>query len=103
MANRAAVDARIGRCFRAMTRDAAAGSLRRSGTAYGFVNGLPELAAHPALRRVGVDTPGGPASVVAPSVIHDAVTPALGQVPSISEHSAVIRAEFADAGLGVAC
>ena len=103
VANRAAVDARIGRCFRAMTRDAAAGSLRRSGTAYGFVNGLPELAAHPALRRVGVDTPGGPASVVAPPVIHDGVTPTLGQVPSIGEHSAALRAEFADAGLGVAC
>ena len=96
VANRLTVDARIGRCFRSMTRDGAADILRRSGTAYGFVNALPGLAAHPALRRVSVDTPGGPASIVAPPVIHDGAVAVLGSVPSIGEHDAAIRAEFAD-------
>ena len=95
VANRPTVDARVGQYFRAMTRDGAADSLRRSGTAYGFVNALPGLAAHPALRRVSVDTPGGPASIVAPPVIHDGAVAVLGSVPAIGEHDAAIRAEFA--------
>jgi len=94
VANRALVDAHVGSVFGRMTREQAAAKLREAGTAYGFVNGVAELAHHPALRRVSVETPNGPASIIAPPAIRDGKTPELGRVPSIGEHSAAIRAEF---------
>ena len=95
VANRAAVDARVGQAFAAMTREEAALRLRRARTAYGFVNGLAELAAHPALRRVTVETERGVAHIVAPPALIDGETRHLGAVPAIGEHDAAIRAEFA--------
>ena len=99
VANRPEVDARVGRGFAAMTRQGAAERLRGARIAYGFVNELADLPGHPALRRVEVGTPGGPASIVAPPAIHDGLmAPRLGRVPAIGEHDAAIRAEFAAGG-----
>ena len=95
MKQRAVVDARVGAKFARLTREEAAAKLRKAGTAYGFVNGVADFAAHPALRRVNVETEKGIASIVAPPTIRDGETPALGRVPAIGEHSAAIRAEFA--------
>ncbi len=95
VANRDVVDARIAGAFAAMTRAQAAERLDRSRTAYGFVNEVADLGCHPALRRVVVETPAGPASIVAPPALHDGAAPALGPVPAIGSHSAAIRAEFA--------
>jgi len=95
VANRPAVDARVGQAFQAMTRRQAAERLGRAGTAYGFVNELADLAHHPALRRADVETPSGMASIVAPPAIHDGAAPHLGRVPSVGEHGDAIRAEFA--------
>ncbi len=96
MANRPAVDARVGQAIVVMSRSEAADRMCRSGIAFGFVNELADLARHPALRRVTIETPGGAASIVAPPALHDGGTPALGKVPSIGEHDAAIRAEFAE-------
>ncbi|MCG7362499.1 CoA transferase [Roseomonas sp. ACRSG] len=95
VANRAAVDSRIAEVFAALTREEVAARLDAAGTAYGFVNEVADLVRHPALRRVDVATPGGLASIVAPPAIHDGAVPALGPVPGIGEHDALIRAEFA--------
>ena len=95
VANRPAVDARVASAFAELSRADAATRLRAAQIAYGFVNDLADLAAHPALRRVSVGTPGGPASIVSPAAIRDGISPALGPVPGIGEHSAAIRAEFA--------
>jgi crotonobetainyl-CoA:carnitine CoA-transferase CaiB-like acyl-CoA transferase len=95
VANRPEVDARVAQAFRRLTRDEAAERLDAARTAYGFVNGLADLAAHPALRRVGVETSAGPASIVAPPALRDGRTPTLGRVPDIGEHDAAIRREFA--------
>ncbi len=94
VANRPAVDAKIARIFGDLSRDALAARLGRAQIAYGFVNDLADLAAHPALRRVEVDTPAGPASIVAPPVIRDRAAPRLGAVPGIGEHDALIRRDF---------
>jgi crotonobetainyl-CoA:carnitine CoA-transferase CaiB-like acyl-CoA transferase len=91
--NRPAVDARVAGAFKGFTRAEAAARLTAANTAYGFVNDLPALAAHPALRRIAVATPNGTASIVAPPV-QDGEAPHLGPVPAIGEHSARIRAEF---------
>jgi crotonobetainyl-CoA:carnitine CoA-transferase CaiB-like acyl-CoA transferase len=94
VANRAEVDARVARLFATLTRQQAAARLDAAGTAYGFVNEVADLVQHPALRRVNVATPGGMASIVAPPAIHDGAVPALGPVPAVGEHDALIRAEF---------
>ncbi|MGY2049335.1 CaiB/BaiF CoA transferase family protein [Methylobacterium sp. JK268] len=97
VANRAAVDARVATAFAALTRDEAAARLTASGTAYGFVNAVADLVTHPALRRVAVETPAGPAVIVAPPALIDGRGRPLGPVPGIGAQSAAIRAEFAPA------
>ena len=93
--NRAAVDAHVARKFAALTRDQAAAKLRAANTAYGFVNDVAAFSHHPALRRVTVDTPGGPVAIAAPPVILSDGGRTLGPVPAIGSHSDRIRAEFA--------
>jgi crotonobetainyl-CoA:carnitine CoA-transferase CaiB-like acyl-CoA transferase len=95
VANRTAVDERVGVAFAALTRDAAAAKLRVANTAYGFVNDLAALSHHPALRRTPVALPGGGvAKIVAPAVIRVGEMVKLGAVPGIGQNSAAIRAEF---------
>jgi crotonobetainyl-CoA:carnitine CoA-transferase CaiB-like acyl-CoA transferase len=98
VANRAAVDLRVGAALVRLSRDEAAARLKAAGTAYGFVNTLADLATHPALVRAEVETSAGPARIVAPPVLIDGEVRALGRVPDIGEHSARIRQEF---GAGV--
>ena len=95
VANRPVVDARVAASIGVLTREQAAARFTAAGTAYGFVNGVAELGAHPALRRVDVGTPGGVASIVAPPAIRDGAAPRLGPVPGIGEHGEAIRRDFA--------
>ena len=94
-ANRADVDAHVAASFARMSVEEVIAKLRDAGTAYGLVNDLPGLANHPALRRVSLATEAGTASIVAPAVVRDGHRQQLGKVPSIGEHSTLIRAEFA--------
>ncbi len=95
VANRPLVDARVGAAIARLTRQEAAALFTEAGTAYGFVNGVAELGGHPALRRVMLDTPAGPASIIAPPALRDGAGPPLGPVPGIGQHSAAIRRDFA--------
>ncbi len=94
VANRPAVDGRVAAAFAALDRDDAAARLRAARIAYGFVNDLAGLAAHPAIRRIEIATERGTASVVAPPQIHDGAAPRLGSVPAIGAHDDIIRREF---------
>jgi crotonobetainyl-CoA:carnitine CoA-transferase CaiB-like acyl-CoA transferase len=95
VAQRPAVDARVAEGLAAMTGEEARARLAQAGIAFGFVNGVADIGAHPALRRSPVQTPSGTASIVAPAAIHDGVTALLGPVPAIGAQSTAIRAEFA--------
>ncbi len=95
VANRSAVDALIADRFATMDRGEARRRLLGANTAFGFVNDIAALAQHPALHRVEVGTPNGPAWLAAPPVRSTPGDRWLGPVPSIGEHSAAIRAEFA--------
>ncbi|QYU70157.1 CoA transferase [Leptolyngbya sp. 15MV] len=95
VANRAAVDAHVATVFAAMTRAEAAATLDAAGTAHGFVNGVADLATHPALRRIEAPTAGGPVSLAAPAVRMDGAARGALPVPALDEHGAAIRAEFA--------
>lgn len=94
VANRALVDAHVASVFAHISRDDAAAKLREAGVAYGFVNSVADLARHPALRRSTVETPNGAVSIVAPPALRNGVSPQLGRVPQIGEHSTAIRHEF---------
>ena len=94
-ANRPEVDGHVAGVFAGLTAEDASERLRRAGTAFGFVNDLAGLSHHPALRRATVQTPNGPASIVAPPVIDSTGPRPLGPVPAIGEQSEAIRAEFA--------
>ena len=80
--------------FLSMDRDALIRRLRDAKIAFGEVNDVERLSTHPALRRVEVDTPGGPVSMVAPPARVDGTAPSLRPVPALGEHSEAIRAEF---------
>lgn len=94
VANRPAVEARIAVAFARLSRREAAIRLRTANTAFGFVNDLAAFAAHPALRRVSVETATGAARLIAPAAIAGESAASLGAVPSIGEHSELIRREF---------
>ena len=55
------------------------------------VSSVPDLSAHPALRQIEIDTPGGKAMVTA-SPLRDDIK--LGPVPDVGEHNKQLRAEF---------
>jgi itaconate CoA-transferase len=61
--------------------------------AFALVNDVPALISHPHLRRVGVDTPTGPASYPAPAAIREWAH-GFGKVPGLGEHTDAVRAEF---------
>jgi len=56
------------------------------------VSTLPDLSAHPALRRIEVDVPGDRAQLPA-SPLRDDIKP--GPVPAMGEHTETLRREFA--------
>ena len=64
--------------------------------AWGRVNSVADLSAHPELRRVPVETPNGPAQLVPPgALVRELGEPQLGAVPALDEHGPAIRAEYA--------
>lgn len=85
----------IDEVFLGMDREALIARLRESKIAFGEVNDVESLSTHPALKRVEVETPSGPVSMVAPPATLDARAPRLRPVPALGEHSEAIRAEFA--------
>jgi itaconate CoA-transferase len=93
-ANRQALDVEIHRVFSAQQRNALTARLQQAKIAYGAVNSVADLAAHPQLRRVSVATPSGEIELVAPPVRVAGETPRLRAVPVLGEHSAAIRSEF---------
>ena len=95
VANRAALDARVGETFATMDRAVAAQRLSAAAIAYGMLNSVADFASHPALRRVPVDTPNGSIDLVAPPVRVDEAAAAPGPVPALGEHTQAIREEFA--------
>jgi itaconate CoA-transferase len=94
VSNRGAVEARIAAVFSGLGRDEVTRRLRAANTAFGFVNDIRALTEHPALRRIVVGTPSGPARIVAPAAIEEEGGRPLGPVPGLGEHSQLIRAEF---------
>ena len=92
--NRPALDRRIASVFDRHTRESLRRKLDEAAIAYGAVNDVAGLAAHPQLRTWPVTTPSGEARLVAPPTIMEDEAERFMAVPAIGEHDRKIREEF---------
>jgi formyl-CoA transferase len=83
--NRALTDKTVGDIFASMNRDQLLKRLSDADIAFAEVNTLADLAVHPHLRRIEVDTPGGLVSYPAPAAIIVDQPRRYGAVPGIGE------------------
>ena len=72
--------------FAAMTRDQLLKRLSDAYIAFAEVNTMADLASHPHLRRIEVNTPNGPVTYPAPAAIVVGQPRRYGAVPAIGEH-----------------
>ena len=95
VANRPVLDAEIAAVWERLSRAEVVDRLEAAQIAYGRVNSLADLAAHPQLRRARIDTPAGELELVAPParLVGEAVE--LGRVPALNAQGATLRREFA--------
>ena len=93
--NRAETDRRVAASFAAQTVEPLMQKLAAAEIAFARANGTAELAAHPHLRRIDVDTPSGKASYPAPAAQWIGQPRHYGKVPALGEHSDKVRTEFA--------
>jgi hypothetical protein len=83
--NRKLTDQTVGDIFATMTRDELLQRLSDADIAFAEVNTMADLAVHPHLRRIEVDTPAGPVSYPAPAAIVVDQPRHYGAVPGIGE------------------
>jgi formyl-CoA transferase len=83
--NRALTDKAVGDSFATMTRDALLKRLGEADIAFAEVNTMADLAHHPHLRRITVDTPNGAVSYPAPAAIVVEQPRHYGAVPGIGD------------------
>ncbi len=95
VANRPALDREIASVFGLLLRGDLIDRLTKGSIAYGAVNSVADLAAHPQLRLATAETPGGPVELVAPPARIAGEAPQFGAVPPLNQHGDAIRQEFA--------
>lgn len=83
VANRVETDALVARAFGRMDGDEATARLDRAGIAFGRLNDMAGLSAHPHLRRITVDSPNGPIRLPAPGARLVGEDRAYGPVPAL--------------------
>jgi formyl-CoA transferase len=86
--NRGLTDTIVGDTFASMTREQLLKRLSGADIAFAEVNTMADLAVHPHLRRIEVDTPGGPVTYPAPAAIVVGEPRHYGAVPAIGERRA---------------
>lgn len=100
VANRAALDAIVSAATQKLPREAVLAKLFASGVACAAISSVADLVAHPQLSTVQYRTSTGHlATVPAPPVtssLHAHRAPPMPDVPAVGQHSAAIRAEFAE-------
>ena len=88
-------DGKVAASFAAMEVAALSKKLEAADIAFGRVNDVAGLIAHPHLRRISVETPNGPVSYPAPAPIRDEAR-SYGAIPRVGEHTEKVREEFGD-------
>jgi itaconate CoA-transferase len=84
--HRQLTDKTVGDSFGSMTRDELLKRLSDADIAFAEVNTMADLADHPHLRRIEVNTPNGPVTYPAPAAIVVDQPRHYGAVPGIGEH-----------------
>ena len=96
VANRAEMDGLIAAHFAAHDIDMLAAALDRVAIAYGRVNDVRGLAAHPHLVQTRVATPAGATDMPVPAARHGGGEPPVyGAVPALGSDTVRVRGEFA--------
>ncbi len=85
--HRALTDDTVGRIFATMRRDELLKRLSDADIAFAEVNTMADLAVHPHLRRIEVDTPNGKVSYPAPASIFVGEPRHYAAVPGIGDHN----------------
>src|SRR5436190_9831992 len=91
--NRSLTDKTVGDSFARLTRDELLTKLADADIAFAEVNTMADLAKHPHLRRIAVDTPNGKVAYPAPAVIVVGERRDYGAVPAIGEHHELPKAQ----------
>jgi len=89
--NRKLTDQTVGDIFATMSRNELLQRLSDADIAFAEVNTMADLAVHPHLRRIEVDTPAGPVSYPAPAAIVVDQPRHYGAVPGIGERIAIAK------------
>jgi itaconate CoA-transferase len=90
--NRAVTDKIVADSFATMNRVDLLKRLADADIAFAEVNTMADLAVHPHLRRIEVDTPKGKISYAAPAAIFVGENRHYGAVPAIGEHVEIPKA-----------
>jgi crotonobetainyl-CoA:carnitine CoA-transferase CaiB-like acyl-CoA transferase len=98
VANRGALDALVAAALSRLSRAQAMEKLEAAGVAYGALNELDDLIAHPQRRTGTVETPHGAVELMAPGARESGATWAPRSVPALGEHDDALRREYG--GLG---
>ncbi len=92
---RGETDGRVAAVLATMDVEALIEKLIAADVAFGRVSDMGELARHPHLRRISVETPSGAVRYPAPATRRrEGETRRYGPVPALGEHTENIRAEF---------
>ncbi len=97
VANRQAVDGRVGAAFAGIDRDQAVALLAGARIAYGRLTDIADLIEHPQNRFVTVRTDKGEVELLAPGALVKGMTERFGPVPEKGDSTDAIRAEFSHA------
>jgi itaconate CoA-transferase len=90
--NREVTDKTVAESFGKMTRDELLKRLADADIAFAEVNTMADLATHPHLRRIEVETPNGAVSYAAPAAIFVGQPRRYGAVPGIGDHTELPKA-----------
>jgi itaconate CoA-transferase len=90
--NRELTDKIVADVFGSLNRDELIQRLDDADIAFGEVNSMADLATHPHLRRIEVDTPKGKVNYAAPAAIFVGENRHYGAVPAIGEHGELPKA-----------
>src|SRR5690606_30519756 len=83
--NRDATDAFVAEAFSRLDEGQAKAALARADVAFASLNDMAALSRHPHLRRVTVETPGGPVAIPAPAPTMAGAPRHYGPVPALGE------------------
>lgn len=92
--HKAVLDAELARVVAGLSAADFRQRLTGAKIAFASVNGVPELARHPHLRRIRVQTPRGDVEVAAPPAQVRGQPRTYGPVPALGEHTESVRREF---------